>query len=422
MVRLVVATSAGLNHIDVAECRRRGVAVANAGTVFSEDVADVAAGLMIDVFRKMSAACRYVRQGLWLTKGDYHLCSKFSLSPHNLSQFLISSMAATDEQSQNQNVPQVLLLKPPPAFALFGDEFFSSNKFRLLKAYESSLPLDQFLETNAEYIEAILSSGGASVTADILQQLPLVRLVVTTHAGLDHIDLAECRRRNIAVTNAGNIFSEDVADHAIGLLIDLLRKVSAADRYVRRGLWAANGDYPIGFKLESKRVGIVGLGQIGFEVAKRLESFGCCISYNSMKKKASVSFPFYSNVCELATNSDVLIICCALSEQTHHVINKEVLTALGKEGFIVNIARGSIINEQELVQCLVQGEISGAGLDVFENEPDIPGELFALDNVVLSPHSAIFTLETFRDLRELVVGNLEAFFSNKQLLSEVVYD
>ncbi|XP_031267767.1 glyoxylate/hydroxypyruvate reductase HPR3-like [Pistacia vera] len=329
-------------------------------------------------------------------------------------------MAAAEEQSQNQNVPQVLLLKPPPAFALFGDEFFSSNKFRLLKAYESSLPLDQFLETNAESIEAILSSGGAPVTADILQQLPLVRLVVTTHAGLDHIDLAECRRRNIAVTNAGNIFSEDVADHVIGLLIDLLRKVSAADRYVRRGLWVANGDYPIGFK--SKRVGIVGLGKIGFEVAKRLESFDCCISYNSRKKKASVSFPFYSNVCELATNSDVLIICCALSEQTHHVINKEVLTALGNEGFIVNIARGSIINEQELVQCLVQGEISGAGLDVFENEPDIPGELFALDNVVLSPHSAIFTLETFRDLRELVVGNLEAFFSNRQLLSEVVYD
>lgn len=176
------------------------------------------------------------------------------------------------------------------------------------------------------------------------------------------------------------------------------------------------------FQLESKRVGIVGLGKIGLEVAKRLESFGCCISYNSRKKKASVSFPFYSNVCELATNSDVLIICCALSEQTHHMINKEVLTALGKEGFIVNIARGSIIDEQELVHCLVKGEISGAGLDVFENEPDIPGELFALDNVVLSPHSAIFTPENFRDLRELVVGNLEAFFSNKQLLSEVVYD
>lgn len=175
----------------------------------------------------------------------------FSLVPvcTTLSHFIISAMAATDEQSQNQNLPQVLLLKPPPAFALFGDEFFSSNKFQFLKAYESSVPIDQFLEANAESIEAILSSGGAAVTADILQQLPLVRLVVTTHAGLDHIDLAECRRRNIAVTNVGNIFSDDVADHAIGLLIDLLRKISAADRYVRQGLWGTNGDFPIGCKV-----------------------------------------------------------------------------------------------------------------------------------------------------------------------------
>lgn len=166
-----------------------------------------------------------------------------------------------------------------------------------------------------------------------------------------------------------------------------------------------------------KRVGIVGLGSIGSEVAKRLEAFGCCVSYNSRNKKPSVTYPFYPDVCELAANSDVLIICCALTDQTHHLINKQVLLALGKKGVIINVGRGAIIDEKEMVGCLLRGEIGGAGLDVFENEPDVPKQLFALDNVVLSPHSAVFTPESFKDVCELAVANLEAFFSNKPLLT-----
>lgn len=169
-----------------------------------------------------------------------------------------------------------------------------------------------------------------------------------------------------------------------------------------------------------KRVGIVGLGNIGLEVAKRLDAFGCVILYNSRRKKANVPYPFFSNVRELAANSDAIIICCAFTDETHHMINKEVLKALGKEGVIINIGRGAIVNEKELVQCLVQGEIAGAGLDVFENEPDVPKELFTMDNVVLSPHAAVFTPESHSDLYDLVVGNLEAFFSNKPLLSPVL--
>lgn len=171
-----------------------------------------------------------------------------------------------------------------------------------------------------------------------------------------------------------------------------------------------------------KQVGIVGLGSIGLEAAKRLEAFGCKISYHSRKKKPSVSYTFYSDVCELASNSNILIICCALNDQTHHLINKEVLLALGKEGVIINIARGAIIDEKELMQFLQQGKIAGAGLDVFEHEPGAPKELYELDNVVLSPHVAVFTEESFRDLFELIVGNLEAFFSNKPLLSPVLLD
>ncbi|KAJ4727072.1 glyoxylate/hydroxypyruvate reductase HPR3-like [Melia azedarach] len=319
--------------------------------------------------------------------------------------------------------PLVLLLRKPAAFSMFGEHLFTSNKFQYLKAYDSTLPLQQFLTTkNARSVQAIFSCSGAPVNADILQLLPEARLVVATSSGLNHIDLEECRRRGVAVVNAGNVFSEDVADCAVGLLIDVLRNISAADRFVRQGLWPINGEYPLGSKLGGKRVGIVGLGSIGSEVAKRLESFGCCISYNSRKKKPSVTYPYYWDACELAAKNDVLIICCALTDQTHHLINKQVLDALGKKGVIINVGRGAIIDEKEMVRCLLQGEIAGAGLDVFENEPDVPKELFALDNVVLSPHSAVFTPESFMDVCELAVANLEAFFSNKPLLSLFVHD
>ncbi|XP_022759527.1 glyoxylate/hydroxypyruvate reductase HPR3-like [Durio zibethinus] len=320
---------------------------------------------------------------------------------------------------RSQDVPQVLVIKPPPLVTLFEDKFISS-KYQLLKAWESTLPLDQFLTTYAGSVRAVLCSGASPITPDIIRLLPSLQLVVTASAGINHIDLNECRRLGIAVTNAAGVFSDDGADAAVGLLINVLRRISAADRYVRHGLWPAKGDYLLGSKLGGKRVGIVGLGGIGSAVAKRLEAFGCTVLYNSRTQKPFVPYPFYSNVYELAADSDVLIICCGLTADTRHMVNREVMLALGKQGIIVNIARGAIINEKEMVECLLQGEIGGAGLDVFENEPNVPKELFELDNVVLSPHRAVFTPEGFIAACELVVGNLEAFFSDKPLLSPVM--
>ncbi|XP_042511686.1 glyoxylate/hydroxypyruvate reductase HPR3-like [Macadamia integrifolia] len=171
--------------------------------------------------------------------------------------------------------------------------------------------------------------------------------------------------------------------------------------------------------LGGKRVGIIGMGSIGSEVAKRLEPFGCRISYNSRKKKPRVAFPFYSNVHDLAANSDVLILSCALTKETYHIIKRDVLLALGEKGVIINVGRGALIDEKELVQCLVQGEIGGAGLDVYENEPIVPKELFVLDSVVLSPHKAVLTPESFAASSKMAMGNLEAFFAGKPLLSPV---
>ncbi|KAJ9539551.1 hypothetical protein OSB04_032284 [Centaurea solstitialis] len=171
--------------------------------------------------------------------------------------------------------------------------------------------------------------------------------------------------------------------------------------------------------LEGKRVGIVGFGNIGSRIATRLEAMGCIISYTSRQRRHYTPFTFYENVLQLAFESDALIICCALTKDTHHMINNEVMSALGRSGVIVNVARGAIINEAELVKYLVAGKIGGAGLDVFENEPNLSKELLGLDNVVLLPHQTAFTKESFHDAAQILVGNLEAFFTNKRLLNLV---
>ncbi|KAL3738694.1 hypothetical protein ACJRO7_020124 [Eucalyptus globulus] len=247
----------------------------------------------------------------------------------------------------------VLLLQHPLEFCLLDRPL--SDSFRFLKPWKSPLPHDDSLSSaDARLPEAILTSGRAPAW----------------DRGCWH----------------GDAYSEDVADLAVGLLIDVLRKVSASDRYVRRGLWSSGAEFALGSK-----------------VAKRLDAFGCAVSYNSRRTKPYVPFPFYSDVDELA--------------QTHHMITREVLLALGKEGVIVNVGRGSIVDEKKMVQLLVQGELKGAGLDVFENEPDVPEELLALGNVVESLHTAVFTPESFSDVCDLTVGNLEAFFLNKPFLS-----
>lgn len=252
----------------------------------------------------------------------------------------------------------------------------------------------------------------------------MLNFIVTSSAGVNHIDLVECGKRGVKVANAGEVFSADCADLAVGLFIDLLRKISVADRFVRSGGWPEQGEFqfPPGFKLAGKRVGIVGMGSIGRHVAKRIEAFGCILSYSSRESKPSIPYPFYSEVYELASNSDALIICCALNDQTYHMVNREVLLALGKDGVVVNIARGPIIDEKELVKCLVKGEIGGAGLDVFEDEPNVPEELISLDNVVLSAHAAVDTPESYAGMYDLIVRNLEAFFSNKPLLTPVEFN
>ncbi|KNA21840.1 hypothetical protein SOVF_039490 [Spinacia oleracea] len=259
-----------------------------------------------------------------------------------------------------------------------------------------------FLRLHGGSARALLCVGPSPLKKDTLDCLPSLECIVTSCVGVDHIDLSECHRRGISVANVGDAFSDDVADCAVGLLLDVLRKVSAADRFVRAKSWPEQPVFPLG--------------------SRRLTSFGCIIAYNSRQKKPSVSFPYYDNIHDLALNSDILILCCSLNDQTHHMINKDVLTALGKKGVVINVGRGSLIDEKELVRFLVEGKIGGAGLDVFENEPNVPKELFGLENVVLSPHQAVITPDSFKAAEDISVANLEAFFSNMPLVSPVIWE
>uniref|UniRef100_A0ACD5YZM5 Uncharacterized protein n=1 Tax=Avena sativa TaxID=4498 RepID=A0ACD5YZM5_AVESA len=265
----------------------------------------------------------------------------------------------------------------------------------------------------------LLVLGLAPVTAEHLARLPAVELVLGTSVGVDHVDLDVCRSRGLTVTNAGAAFADDSADYAVGLVVGVLRRVSAADAYVRRGRWAADGDYPLATKVSGKRVGIVGLGNIGSRVARRLAAFGCAVSYHSRSPKPSSPYTFVPSLLDLAADSDVLVLCCSLTEETKHMVDREVMESLGKDGVLINVGRGGLVDEPELVRCLQEGVLGGAGLDVFENEPAVPPELFGMDNALLSDHRAVTTPESFRGVLEVVTANLDAFFSGRPLVSPV---
>ncbi|TVU06885.1 hypothetical protein EJB05_46921, partial [Eragrostis curvula] len=320
--------------------------------------------------------------------------------------------------------PAVLLLRRVDA------TFHSAlrARFRVLDLYANpgSAPLRGFLASAAADPDppraALVAAGGAVlVDGAFLDAVPSLRCVVTTSAGVDHVDLAECERRGVAVAGAGKIFSVDVADHAVGLLVDVLRRVSAGDGYVRCGHWPQRGDFPLGTKLSGKRVGIIGLGSIGTLIAKRLQGFGCVVSYHSSAPKASAPYRYFPDARALAADADALVVACALNDATRHIVDGAVLDALGPRGVVVNISRGGNVDELELVRALRDGKVAGAGLDVFENEPHVPPELLAMDNVVLTAHEAVFTEESTADLRDVMIGNLQAFFAGKPLLTPVIH-
>ncbi|KAJ8773468.1 hypothetical protein K2173_004298 [Erythroxylum novogranatense] len=309
-----------------------------------------------------------------------------------------------------------VLMTCPPSYPYLIEEL--EKRFSLYK-FQTISDKAQFLSSHKSVIRAIVGNANAGADADLIDQLPNLGIVASNSVGLDKIDLTKCKERGIRVTNTPDVLTDDVADLAIGLMLAVLRRLCECDRYVRSGKWKKD-DYQLTTKFTGKTVGIIGLGRIGMAIAKRAEAFSCPINYYSRTEKSDVNYKYYPSVVELAANSHILVVACALTEETQHIVNRQVIDALGPNGVLINIGRGPHVDESELVSALVEGRLGGAGLDVFENEPHVPEELFGLENVVLLPHVGSGTVETRKEMADLVVGNLEAYFLNKPLLTPFV--
>lgn len=268
-------------------------------------------------------------------------------------------------------------------------------------------------------IQAVVTNGGTGLDAMMMDQLPHLRLIACFGVGVDAVDLSAAKARGITVTNTPDVLTEDVADLAIALLLAAVRQVVVADRYVRAGRWL-QGPISLSARVHGRRLGIVGLGRIGRAIARRAEGFGMSIAYQGPRRYADLSYPWYADPAELAGNVDHLILACPGGEATRGLIGRPALEALGPRGVLVNIARGSVVDESALIEALANGRLGGAGLDVFSDEPRVPPELIAMEHVVLQPHHASGTHETRQAMGDLVLGNLAAYFAGDPLLTPVL--
>ena len=256
------------------------------------------------------------------------------------------------------------------------------------------------------------------VDGPFMARLPKLEIVANLGVGYDNIDARWAGAHNIAVTNTPDVLTEETADTAFGLLLNAVRQFSAAERYLRAGKWQERA-FPLTASLRGRTLGIIGLGRIGKAIARRAEGFGLKIAYHSRRKAEGVSYPYYSSLLELARACDILMVVVPGGPETRNMINAEVLAALGPDGILVNIARGTVVDETALAEALKNKTILTAGLDVFANEPHVPEALLAMDHVVLLPHVGSGSQVTRDEMGKLVIGNLLAWRDGKPLLTPV---
>lgn len=261
--------------------------------------------------------------------------------------------------------------------------------------------------------------AGGNVDAALMDRLPKLEIIANFGVGYDNIDTKAARERNIRVTNTPNVLNDAMAEITIGLMVALARRIPQTDRFVREGNWV-KGSYPLLVELNGKTLGILGLGRIGREIAVRAQAMKMRIVYHGRHKRPHEPFVYYDNLIDMARDSDWLVVIAPGGKGTEKIVSRAVLEALGPDGYLVNMARGTLVDEAALVEMLVSGKLGGAALDVFEKEPLVPEALFALDNVVLSPHQGSATHQTRNQMGQMVVDNLVRHFAGEPLLSPVV--
>jgi len=266
-------------------------------------------------------------------------------------------------------------------------------------------------------IRAVVTGVAEGIDAATIDALPDLELIAICAVGYDSTDVAHARARNIAVTNTPDILTDDVADLAIALMLATSRRVAAYDRFVRKGDWAEKGAPPLTRKVTGQRIGILGLGRIGLAIARRAEPFAGEIAYHSRTRRSDVAYRYAPDVIGLARSVDILIVATSGGAETAKLVDRAAIEALGPGGMLVNIARGSVIDEEALVEALADGRLGSAGLDVFVDEPHVPEALLDMENVVLLPHQGSATAQTRAAMGRLTIDNLDAYFSGRPLLT-----
>ena len=264
-----------------------------------------------------------------------------------------------------------------------------------------------------------MTGAHAPVDEAYMRQFPNLEIIASFGVGYDNIDAKAAARRGIAVTNTPGVLDDEVADTALGLMLMTVRQLPQAERYLRAGQWSAKGAFPLSPSLRGRTVGVLGLGRIGKAIARRVSAFGLDVVYHGRHAQTDVPYRYYSSLIDMARAADILIVVAPGGPATRHIINAEVLEALGPDGVLINIARGSLVDEKALIEALRTGKILAAGLDVFEKEPNAPEELISLDNAVLLPHVGSASVKTRRAMAECVVSNVFAWADGKAPLTPV---
>jgi hydroxypyruvate reductase len=306
--------------------------------------------------------------------------------------------------------PEIVALKPfyEPAMAAL------EREFAVHRAYAAPDAL-AFLKQHGANARAAIATTTTEVTRAHFDALPKLELVACYGPYVTLIDLAAAKARGIHVTHTPDSTAEPVADLTMGLIVAVMRRICEADRYVRSGAWPQRV-FPSGVEVRGKTCGIIGMGRIGREIATRAASFGMPIAWHGPRAKADVPWRYVADLEQLARETDCLVVTCALTPATRHLVDARILAALGADGFLVNVARGAIVDEDALVAALTNKTIAGAALDVFADEPNVPSALFAMDNVVLAPHMGTSTREVREGRSEKLLHDVRAHFAGQPLL------
>lgn len=307
--------------------------------------------------------------------------------------------------------PEILILRP--VMPVITDQL--ARRFPLSRLWEAA-DRDAFLAAVGPRIRGVVAGG--PVDAALVARLPALEIVSNFGVGYDGVDTAACAARGIVVTNTPDVLTDEVADLALGLLLATVRELPQADRYLRAGRWLER-PYPLTATLRGRRIGILGLGRIGRAIASRCAAFGLDIAYHGRNPQPDMPYAYYDSVAGLAEAVDILMVVAPGGPATRNIVDAGVLRTLGPDGILINVARGSLVDETALIEALEAGTIRAAGLDVFADEPRVPDRLVARDNVVLLPHVGSASVHTRDAMAQLVVDNLVAWFDGRGPLTPV---